>query len=378
MESFDVIVAGLGAMGSAAADHLARRGARVLGIDPWQPPHDAGSSGGETRLIRKAYFEHPDYVPLLARAYDNWADLEAETGDQVLYRTGTVYVGDPAGELIRGSRLAADTHGLPLLELDDPGLAELHPFLRRPEGYAALFEPDAGLLLCERAVAAQLRRAAAHGATLRYGERVLGFDRAGGPGGVEVSIGGRRVRAGALVITAGSWAPALLASLGLSLRVTRQPLFWIPAPAGFELGTVPCWAVQRPEAPGLFYGFPALPAAFGGHAGIKLAHHHPGEAADPDAPRSAATAAELTVLLRAVAPFLPALNGPALASKVCLYTSTADGHFVIDRHPEHPGVVFGCGFSGHGFKFASVVGEALADLALEGRSALPIGFLGLR
>lgn len=378
LESFDVIVAGLGAMGSATVDHLARRGAKVLGIDPFDVPHDAGSSGGETRLIRKAYFEHPDYVPLLARAYENWQSLEAEVGEQLLYRTGTVYIGDPDGELIRGSRLAADEHDLPLVALDDRALADVHPFLRCPEGYAALFEPDAGFLLCERAVAAQVRRASSHGATLLSGERLVRFSSAGGDAGVEVVTERRTIRAGTLVVTTGSWAPALLASLGLSLRVTRQPLFWLPAPAGFELGSVPCWAVQRPEAPGLFYGFPALSAGLGSNAGIKLAHHHPGEVADPDAPRLPATARELDSLLGAVAPFLPALAGPALRSKVCLYTNTPDGHFVVDRHPEQRDVVFACGFSGHGFKFASVMGEALADLALEGHSELPIGFLGLR
>jgi sarcosine oxidase len=378
VESFDVVVAGLGAMGSAAADHLARRGAKVLGIDPFEVPHDVGSSGGETRLIRKAYFEHPDYVPLLARAYENWQSLEAGTGEQVLYRTGTVYVGDPDGELIRGSRLAAAEHDLPLTTVDDRALADLHPFLRRPEGYAALFEPDAGFLLCERAIDAQARRAAAHGATLLAGERVVRFASTGAGSGVEVVTERRTVAAGALVVTVGSWAPALLASLGVSLRVTRQPLFWLPAPTGFELGSVPCWAVQRPEAPGLFYGFPALPAGLAGNRGIKLAHHHPGDVADPDAPRAPATAGELAGVLGAVAPFLPDLEGPALASKVCLYTSTTDGHFVVDRHPEHPGVVFGCGFSGHGFKFASAMGEALADLALNGRTELPVGFLGLR
>jgi sarcosine oxidase len=375
LNSFDVIVAGLGAMGSAAADHLARRGAAVLGIDPWPVPHAHGSSGGDTRLIRKAYFEHPDYVPLLQRAYDNWRALQADAGEQLLFETGTVYLGPPDGELIAGSRRAADAHGLALEALDDDDLARRFPQLSRPEGYAAVFEPDAGFLLCERAVAAQAARARARGAQLHLEERVLRW-RADGTG-VEVTTDRGRYRAGALVLTVGSWSMALLEGLRIPLQVTRQPLFWLPAPAGLALDESPCWAVQRHEAPGLFYGFPALPETLGCRPGIKVAHHAPGEPADPDAPRAPARPQELESVLAAMAPAVPALRGPASASMVCLYTNSADGHFVVDRHPEHDQVVFGCGFSGHGFKFASVMGEALADLALHGASPLPIGFLGL-
>lgn len=375
LNSFDVIVAGLGAMGSAAADHLAGRGATVLGIDPWPVPHAHGSSGGDTRLIRKAYFEHPDYVPLLQRAYDNWRGLQADAGEQLLFETGTLYLGDPGGELIAGSRRAAEAHGLALEELGDADLARRFPRLSRPEGFAAVFEPEAGFLLCERAVAAQVARASARGARLQVGERVLRW-RADGSG-VEVITDGARYRAGALVLTVGSWTTALLERLSIPLQVTRQPLFWVPAPAGFALGETPCWAVQRPEAPGLFYGFPALPGTLGCRPGIKIAHHAPGEPVEPDGPREPARAQELEGVLAAMAPAVPALRGPASASMVCLYTNSADGHFIVDRHPEHAQVVFGCGFSGHGFKFASVMGEALADLALHGASALPIGFLGL-
>jgi len=206
LPDFDVIVAGLGAMGSATADHLAGRGAAVLGIDPWPVPHANGSSGGDTRLIRKAYFEHPDYVPLLQRAYANWRDLEAAAGERLLFQTGTVYVGDPAGELLAGSRHAAAAHGLELEDLDDEELARRFPQLRRPAGYAAAFEPEAGFLLCERAVAAQAARAVARGAKLHGDERVLRWCEDGG--GVEVTTDRARYRAGALVLTVGAWTSA--------------------------------------------------------------------------------------------------------------------------------------------------------------------------
>ncbi len=374
MNDYDVIVAGIGAMGSAALDHLARRGARVLGIDPFESPHGHGSSGGDSRLIRKAYFEHPDYVPLLERAYQGWQELETDTGAALLFRTGIAYVGEPQAPLLAGSRRSAAAHDLVLEELDATALGECCPSLRCPEGYQALFEPDAGYLLCEHAVAAQLGRARSRGAVLATGERVTGWR--ADHDGVAVTTDRSRYRSGALVITAGSWSARLLAGLDCSLQVTRQLLFWVPPGRGQGQGA--CWAVQRPDAPGLFYGFPALPDGIGDRAGVKVAHHAPGEPADPDAERRAPEASEFEALRRALAPFLPDLTGPPRATHVCLYTSTPDGHFVIDRHPASGRVVFGCGFSGHGFKFAPVIGEALADLALEGRTALPVGFLKCR
>lgn len=376
MQNFDVIVAGLGAMGSAATDHLAGRGVRVLGLDPHQVPHGHGSSGGDTRLIRKAYFEHPDYVPLLERAYANWRDLERDHGQPLLFATGTVYLGPPEGEVLAGSQRAAAEHRLELEVLDDAALAERFPQFRRPDGFAAIFESAAGLLLCEQAVAAHCRRAEQRGATLLCGERMLRWHADGG--GVEVVTDQGRYRADALVLTVGSWSSGLLGTLPLGLQVTRQTLFWVPAPPGFDLGTMPCFAVQRPEAPGLFYGFPQLPDAFGCQPGVKFAHHWPGRPADPDAPREPVEQAEFELALAALSDVLPALAGPMLASRVCLYTNSPDTHFIVDRHPDHPQVVFGCGFSGHGFKFASVIGEALADLAMHGRSPLPIDFLARR
>ncbi len=378
MTSADVIVVGLGAMGSATLDQLAGRGVDVLGIEAYGIPHGLGSSGGDSRLIRKAYFEHPDYVPLLERAYAGWRALQSETGELLLQPTGILYLGSPDGDLVSGSLRSAAAHGLALEVLDDAALAREYPLFRRPPGYLALLEPDAGFLLAERGVRAQVERALRRGARLVGGERVLRWE--AGPGGISVFTDGGRYMADRLVLTAGSWSAGLLAELGLSLEVTRQPLFWVQPrqPERFALGRFPCWAVERPDRPGLYYGFPALPAAMAAQLGVKLAHHAPGEPADPDAPRLPVEPEELRRLLEAVAPFVPALAGPMTGSRVCLYTLSADGHFLVDRHPEHANVAFGCGFSGHGFKFAPVVGEVLADLALHGATSLPVDFLRLR
>jgi sarcosine oxidase len=379
MHGYDVIVVGLGAMGAAALRELARRGARTLGIERFEIAHGHGSSAGDTRLIRLAYFEHADYVPLLRRAYRLWRELEAQTGRSLLFETGTLYLGTPDGELITGSQRSAREHGLALERLDEAALRARAPAFRLPEGYVAAFEPEAGFVLCERALGCFAEQAAAHGAVIREGEQVLGWEPVAG--GVAVTTNRDRYQADAVVLAAGSWSASLLGTPGVPLTVTRQPLFWIePAapPGTFDLGRSPCWAIQRPDRPGLFYGFPRLPGELAPTPGVKLAHHAPGETTAADAPRRPAGDDELGALLDAVAPFLPRLAGPKRSDRVCLYTLSADGHFVLDRHPQHPQVVFGCGFSGHGFKFAPVIGEALADLALGGRSALPIEFLGLR
>jgi sarcosine oxidase len=377
MRGYDVIVVGLGAMGAATLRELASRGARTLGIERFEIAHGHGSSAGDTRLIRLAYFEHADYVPLLRRAYRLWRELEEHAGQSLLFETGTLYLGTPDSELLAGSQHAAREHGLVLEHLDHAALRARAPEFRLLEGYAAAFEPEAGFVLCERALRSMADQATVHGAVICQGERVLAWEPVSG--GVAVTTDRDRYRADALVLTAGSWSAALLGSLGVPLTVTRQPLFWIePGVDAFDLGQSPCWAIQRPDRPGLFYGFPRLSVELAPTPGVKLAHHCPGEPTQPDAPRRPAGHDELDELLEAVAPFLPRIAGPRRADRVCLYTLSADGHFVLDRHPEHAQVVFGCGFSGHGFKFAPVIGEALADLALSGRSALPVEFLRLR
>lgn len=375
MSSYDVIVAGVGAMGSAAMDRLTRRGARVLGIEPFEIPHGEGSSGGDTRLIRKAYFEHPDYVPLLERAYQHWHALEEEGGERLLHETGTVYLGDPGGEVVAGSLHSAARHGLSLERLDPDELRRRWPQFSCPDGYVALFEPEAGFVLCERAVDVQARLAVSRGATLVVGERLRRWHADGDGVAVETDRG--RYRGGALVLTVGSWAGPFVADLGVSLSVTRQSLFWVAGdPEGtFSLDRSPCWAVQRPDAPGLCYGFPSLGPGLGSETGVKLARHFPGEPVEPGADREPASAEELDALLASVTPFVSGLAGPMTASRTCLYTNSEDGHFVVDRHPDHAGVVFACGFSGHGFKFAPAMGEALAELVLDGRSSLPVEFL---
>jgi len=358
-------------MGSAAALELARRGLRVLGLEQHSAAHDRGSSHGESRIIRQCYFEHPDYVPLLLRAYEQWNRLEDEAGRQLYFPVGLLISGRPEGEAVSGARLAANRHGLALEDCSRAEAVRRFPVFRLPADQAAVFEPNAGYLLVEDCVRAQWAAARASGAELRENEPVRSWSVENSR--VVVRTERTEHRADRLVITAGAWAGQVLADLRLPLSVARKVAGWFPAPAaatGPGSG-MPAFYVEREE--GAFYGFPSLDRRT-----IKAAEHTGAEpVADPvavDRNVSSADLARVQAFLREV---LPGVSPIPDRTSVCLYTLSPDHHFVIDRHPGHPQVVFAAGFSGHGFKFCPVVGEALADLAIAGRTDLPVAFLGL-
>lgn len=356
--SHEVAIVGLGAMGSAAADHLARRGRKVIGFDRFAPPHALGSSHGETRIIREAYFEHPAYVPLVQRAYEGWADLERDSGQPLWLKTGGLMLGPAEGTLVTGALASAHAHDLPYELLDAAAVRRRFPAFTPDESWVGVWEPRAGALFPEACVAAQLARAARCGAELHTDEPALSW-RADG-GGVEVTTPRGRYRADHLVLAAGPWLASLLEGLQLPLAVTRQPAFWFAPPAdraAFEPGRFPVWICE--DLPGRFtYGFPVLEDR------VKLARHLEGERVDPDRVRRETEVAEEQAVLAATRRFLPGLDGPARSRSVCLYTCTPDGHFIVDRHPAHPQVTVVSACTGHGFKFASAMGEVLADLAL--------------
>ncbi|MFP6836393.1 MAG: N-methyl-L-tryptophan oxidase [Pseudomonadales bacterium] len=371
---YDVIVIGVGAMGAATLEQLSRRGAKVLGIEQSLVPNADGSSGGETRLIRKAYFEHSDYVPLLERAYQNWRDIEERSGTRLLFPTGALYLGPPLGELIAGSLSAARIHDIALEELSRAELETRYPQFCVPPDYAAAYEPDAGFVMSGRSIEAFAALACEQGADLLTQTRVEGWR--ADASGVEVVTSAGLHRGDKLVIAGGSWNHRLLSIDGLALTVTRQPLFWVSPKRAeqFELGRFPCWALERDECEGVFYGFPgAVPGVE--QAGVKFAHHHPGQPCLPDEARADAKTVEYKVLRDSVAPFIPALDGPICGAVTCMYTMSKDQHFIVDQHPEHANVSLAAGFSGHGFKFAAVIGELLADYALQGSTALECEFL---
>ena len=374
---YDVIVVGLGGMGSAAAYHLARRGQRVLGLERFTPAHDRGSSHGRSRVIRQAYFEDPAYVPLVLRAYELWREAEQATGRDLLLITGALMIGTPDSEVVAGSLRSAREWGLDHELLDAGDLRKRYPVFAPPDDTVALYEAEAGVLRPEDAVAAHLRLAAEAGAALRFEEPILGWDADSSGDGVTVTTGQGVERAGRLVVCPGAWAPELLAGLGVPLVVERQLQFWFQ-PSGeqeaFLPGRYPVW-VWDGGGDGQPYSLPAIDGLEGGVKAAWFRHGKPCTADTLDRTVSAVEVGEMAETLRARVPLLP---GRFLRAVACMYTNTPDQHFVVTLHPAHPQVAVACGFSGHGFKFAPVIGEILADLAITGTTAHPIGLFDPR
>jgi sarcosine oxidase len=362
---YDVIVAGVGGMGSAAVYHLARRGARVLGLEQFGIPHDRGSSHGISRIIRLAYWEHPDYVPLVRRAYDLWRALEQGAAERLLIVAGSIDGGLRDGTTIRGALAACCAHGLAHELLDAAALTRRFPGYHLPGDHVAVFQPDGGFLLAERCVVAHVSAARAHGATVQTNERLLHWS--AGEGTVRVTTDAGEYDAARLVITAGPWLPAVLPALASRLTVERQVVLWTQPlrPELFTPDRFPVFYIDTPR--GAFYGFPADPAR-----GFKIGkYHHRRERADPDSVDRTCSAEDEATLREGLAHYFPDANGPVAATSTCLFTNTPDEHFVIDRLPDHPQVVVAGGFSGHGFKFCPVVGEMLADLVLDESAGAP-------
>jgi sarcosine oxidase len=355
--TYDVIVIGLGGMGSATAAELACRGLRVLGMEQFDRGHGLGSSHGHSRIIRTAYFEHPDYVPLCRAAFAGWYELEQRTGRQLLIDCPCLTLGPPDGELVSGVLAAAKQHNLEVDSLTYEALRHRYPQFRCPDRFVGVLEHASGILLVDECVRTLQNDAIHHGAELRFGEDVVEWKVV--DGGVAVRTKWETLSAAKLVITAGSWAGRLLADLQLPLTVMRQVPMWFRPddPAQFRRDRFPIFILDAPE--GNYYGMPMLD-----QRGIKVARHYGApELNRPDQVQRDITVDDEIPIRRFLETYLPTGAGPRAEASVCLYTLTPDRHFIIDRHPEYPQVAIAAGFSGHGFKFAPVVGEMLADLA---------------
>jgi sarcosine oxidase len=361
MPIYDVAIIGLGVIGSAALAALARRGCRVVGIDRFAPGHDRGSSHGTTRVIRLGYFEHPSYVPLLRAAYPLWRELEARSGQLLLTITGIVEIGAAESDLVAGTLHSSRLHGLPHEILDARSLMKRFPAFRVPDDFIGVFQPDGGFVRAQPTVTALQELASGAGADLRRKQRVVAVE----PHrrGVRVTTEGGDILAGCAVVAAGPWVKSLLPQLRVPIRVTRQVVGWFE-PAQqlrpcFTAERFPVFLLQNPD--GVFYGFP------GDADGVKVAkHHHLNEAVDPDHYDHSVSATDEAAIRAVLKAHLPDAEGRLLAAQTCLYTMTPDGDFIIDRLPGCPQVIVAAPCSGHGFKFAPVVGEILADLAATG------------
>ena len=368
---FDAIVLGVGGVGSAAMYELARSGLNVLGIDRFAPGHDRGSSHGHSRIIRRSYFEHPGYVPLLSSAYEYWDQLAFRHSRDLFRRTGLIYFVSPDGPVYAGVMASATQHGLEVDELTAKDARRQFPGFVAPEGTVALYERDAGMLAVEECVKAFVHDAVNHGAHLTLGESVAEWsvDR----GGVVVQTNRQKYRARRLIVTTGSWARQLLSDLDLPLEIRRKHMHWFASDGRHHQleSRSPCFFTEA--LGGYFYGFPD-----GGETGVKVAEHS-GGAVVSDALSDDRTVSETDQLrvnqFRQM--YLHGVLARSLSHKVCYYTMTPDEHFIVDRHPEFPNVVFAAGLSGHGYKFAPVLGRILAELATEQTPAFDLEFLRL-
>ena len=365
MAAYDVAVIGLGVMGSAALSALARRGRRVVGIDRFVPGHDRGSSHGRTRIIRLGYFEHPSYVPLLRAAYPLWRALEARSGKALLTITGIVEIGPPNGELVEGTLQASKLHDLPHEVLDSRSLMARFPAFRVPEQMVGVFQPDGGFVRAEPTIEALVAEARAAGAEVCLQERVI--DVAPDGDGARVRTEHETFAADRVIVAAGPWVRALMRDLPLPVKAVRQVLGWFEpvdtaATGLFAPDRFPVFLLESDL--GLFYGFPA-----DGSDGVKVAQHYQdGAAVDPDTYDRQVAATDEGTIRAVLKAHLPSADGKLLAATTCLYTMAPDGDFIIDRLPTHPQIVVASPCSGHGFKFAPLIGEILADLATEGQT----------
>ena len=376
--SFDIIVIGVGSMGSAACYYLSKRGYKILGLEQFDITHEFGSHAGQSRIIRKAYFEHHDYVPLLERAYQNWEMLEWETDKQVYYKTGLLYAGKPDNEIITGVERSAGLYNIDLDQMNIAAAADQFPQFKFPDDFEILFEPEAGFITPEKAIRLYARQAKQNGVTIQSNEKVIDWKKEGTS--IIVRTDKDSYQCNKLIITAGAWAGKMIP--GPKIKVTRQFVAWIKTKNDdlFELNKFPCWMIGDDLKHGCYYGFPLLDTEkFGEPAGLKLAHHFPFQTTDPDNVDRQPTEFDIENLKYCLNKYLPGIFDSILHTKVCLYANSPDENFIIDKLPGYEeNVSIACAFSGHGFKFASVVGEILADLAIEGRSDLPIEFLNAK
>jgi sarcosine oxidase len=365
---FDAIVVGVGGMGSAALYHLARRGRSVLGLERFDVPNELGSSHGITRIIRLAYYEHPSYVPLLRRSYELWRELETATGEQLLHITGSLDAGPPGSFVFEGSRRSCEEHGLEHEVIDATEVARRFPAYRLglPAETLAVLQPEGGFLLPERCIVAHVELAQAHGAVVQARERVLSWEPA--EDGVRVTSDRSVYEADRLVLTAGAWLGELS---GLPVVAERQVLAWLQPlrPDLFEPERFPVFNLVVEE--GHYYGFPVF-----GIPGFKFGRfHHLEERVDPDVLDREPRRKDEELLRAFASRYFPDGAGPTMTLKACLFENTPDEHFLLGLHPEHDRVVVAGGGSGHGFKFATVIGEIAAGLSLGEAPQLDIGLL---
>ena len=371
MPSYDAIVIGAGGMGSAAIYHLARRGLKVLGLERYEIPHEMGSSHGYSRMIRYTLQEHPSYVPLVRRAYELWHELEHATGEKLLVTTGSIRAGLPDSSFFKNAKESCDLHNIPYEILAAAEINKRFPGYRFPEELSSIYQADGGFLLPEQCIVNHVRAAEEAGAEVRTQETVLDWEPQGG--GIQVRSDRDTYTADKLVVTAGAWAAKLVPEVAAYAVPERQVMAWFQPerPELFTPEVFPVFGILTEE--GRYYGFPSYTVP-----GFKIGRsHHLEQKVDPDLMDREVHAEDEKVLRQTVNRYFPLAAGDLVERKTCIFTNTPDEHFMIGVLPRHPQVSVAAGFSGHGFKFASVVGEIMADLAQNGGTGHDISLFNL-
>lgn len=375
-QKYDVIIVGIGSMGASTCYNLAKRGAKVLGLEQFNIVHENGSHAGQTRILRKAYFEHPDYVPLLNTTYNLWAELEQKTGQNLFYKTGLFYAGPKQHELLEGVKLSAKKYNIILKTLTEKECSEQFPTFKFDKNYEYLFEPNAGYIEPEKVISIYSKLAKSEGAVLLENQLVESWSDANNM--ITVKTKNATFIADKIVFTAGGFSQKLLPYQSYKLVPRRQITCWFEPkkPLLFTKEKFPCFIYTTSEVPGSFYGFPMVPAGQNySKMGIKVGYHYPGEAIDPYTLNEFNNTKDAKLIKKFMQNFIPDGYKSSFATKACIYTYSEDGHFIIENHKTHKNVSLACGFSGHGFKFTPLVGEILTDLCLNGKTKHSIGFL---
>lgn len=355
MSNYDLVIVGLGTMGSAALYHAAKRGLHVLGIDQnSQIPHDHGSHHGHTRIIRQAYFEDPAYVPLVLRAYELWDQLSHDVGEQILVKTGGLMLGAERTEVISGALQSAIQHHLPYEKFTSLEVMKRFPVFSLDQDQVGIYEPEAGYLWTERAIRGHLKEAVRLQASISLAAKMHDWSARDG-GHVILHVNGETLTTSKLIITVGAFAKELLPTLPLT--VERQVPLWIDA--GRSLAHLPIYICDDSDREGVpFYGFPMIE-----DQGLKIAFHHHGETCTPKTLDRTISQRDINMMRSTLQRRLPSLaDRDMLSGSVCMYTNTPDSHFIIGEHPKSSDVILGLGFSGHGFKFAPAIGEWLVKI----------------
>lgn len=369
---YDVIVIGVGGMGSATVYQLAQRGLKVLGIDQYSIPNKMGSSHGITRIIRLAYYQNPAYVPLVRRAYTLWQELQNQTGEQVLYVTGSIDAGYPQSKIVEGSRKSCGLHNLPYEIMTSSEVTARFPGYHLPSNTLAVLQPDGGFLLAESSISSLVSLAQVHGAHIHEHEQVISWMSSGD--GVKVTTDRATYFAARLVITAGPWFSKLVQGFSQVVTPERQVIAWFQPyqPELFTPNRFPVFNLMLDE--GHYYGIPIF-----GSSGFKFGRsHHLSEKVAPDSMERECSPKDEQVIRKYAESFFPEGSGQTISLATCIYTNTTDENFIIDTCPDFPQVFLAAGFSGHGFKFCPVIGEILADLVESGRTTHEIEMFGLK